>query len=96
VGVLYLGGKYFACRHCYDLSYASRNENRRFNEYPLFHVIENRSRMDKLRESIKRNFYKGKPTRKLRALNRLAEREFPYDLAFMDIYKKNQMKQKGN
>jgi hypothetical protein len=32
VGVLYLGGKYFACRHCYNLTYSSKNQSsyRRF------------------------------------------------------------------
>ena len=29
VGVLYVGGSEFACRHCYNLTYASRNESRR-------------------------------------------------------------------
>ena len=28
VAVLYAGGKYFLCRHCYDLTYNSRNESR--------------------------------------------------------------------
>ncbi len=30
VGVLYKGTKYFACRHCHNLTYSSRNQNRRF------------------------------------------------------------------
>jgi len=28
VGKLYAGGKYFLCRHCYDLTYQTRKENR--------------------------------------------------------------------
>lgn len=28
VALLYGAGKYFACRHCYDLAYASQHENR--------------------------------------------------------------------
>ncbi|NPV81468.1 MAG: hypothetical protein HPY52_14590 [Firmicutes bacterium] len=28
VGKLYLGGKYFLCRHCYDLAYESQREDR--------------------------------------------------------------------
>lgn len=27
VGILAASGKYFLCRHCYDLSYSSQNEN---------------------------------------------------------------------
>jgi hypothetical protein len=27
VGILFLGGSYFLCRHCYHLSYSSQNEN---------------------------------------------------------------------
>lgn len=91
VAVLYKGGDYFACRHCYNLSYQSRNENRRYRDYALFYVLGNRNRMDKLRASMKRSFYNGKPTRKQRALDKLAEREFPYALEFMDIYKKKQL-----
>ncbi|NSW83139.1 MAG: hypothetical protein HPY90_07670 [Syntrophothermus sp.] len=30
VGKLYLGGKYFLCRHCYDLVYESQRENRAY------------------------------------------------------------------
>ena len=31
VGVLYLGGKYFGCRHCYNLTYKSSKENHKFD-----------------------------------------------------------------
>ncbi len=31
VGVLYLGGKYFGCRHCHNLTYESCKENHRFD-----------------------------------------------------------------
>jgi len=30
VGKLYLGGKYFLCRHCYDLAYESQREDRAY------------------------------------------------------------------
>jgi len=86
VAVLYKGGKYFACRHCYNLSYSSRNENRRYKDYSLFYVLSNRSKIEELEQKIKRRKYAGKPTRKQLALNRLHEREFPYT---MDIYKRN-------
>ena len=90
VGVLYLGGKYFACRHCYDLTYESRNENRRFRDYALFYVLGNMKKKEELEEKIKRRFYRGKPTRKQRALDKLQARESPYALEIMsrDIYRK--------
>ena len=30
VAKLYVGGKYFLCRHCYDLTYTSRQESRKY------------------------------------------------------------------
>lgn len=93
VGMLYLGGKYFACRHCYNLSYQSRNENRRYRDYALFYVLGNRMKIEKLEEKIKRRFYNGKPTRKQKTVDRMRKREFPYALEVMnmDIYKKKQL-----
>ena len=73
VGTLYLasGGDYFGCRHCYDLSYESRNEPRfaRFGGigYPL--VVERK--IDELYSQIKRWTWRGRPTRKVRRLQAL-------------------------
>src|SRR3989338_494157 len=80
-GVLYLGGKYFACRHCYNLSYESRNENRRFKDFPLFAVITGMQKKEDLQDAIKRKYYNGKPTRRQKALDRLENRLMPYQLA---------------
>ncbi|MFH1067896.1 MAG: hypothetical protein V1746_08355 [bacterium] len=34
VGVLYLGnGKYFGCRHCYNLTYTSAKESHKFDRF---------------------------------------------------------------
>ena len=80
-GTLYLasGGKYFGCRHCYELSYESRNECRlgRFGSigYPL--VAERK--IGELYRQIKRWTWQGKPTRKVRTLKALE--------AKMDTYK---------
>lgn len=56
VGKLFLGGgsKYFACRHCYNLTYESRNCGYSVTDPDL----------DKLGMSIKRWHYNGKLTRK--------------------------------
>lgn len=68
VRTLYCGGKHFGCRHCYNLSYMSRNQNTRYKHFPLFRAIEIGSRIDKLRERIKRSHYGGQPTRLRRRL----------------------------
>ena len=85
VGVLYLGGKYFACRHCYDLTYSSKNENRRYKSYPLFAVLGGYKKTEELEGKIKRRFYAGKPTRKQRRLDRHYARMFPYMVAARNI-----------
>jgi len=85
VGNLYKLGKYFACRHCHNLSYDSRNENRRFRDYALFYVLTNRKKIDLLKQKMKRRVYAGKPTKMQIAINKLYDKELPYAL---DIYKK--------
>jgi len=71
VGILYLGGKYFACRHCYNLCYSSQNVNRRSSYYALGLMFNAEEREAKLREQIKRGYYNGKPTRKQRILDKV-------------------------
>lgn len=58
VAKLYLGasGRYFGCRHCYDLTYASR-----INSYTYCAPD-----IDEYKKKIKRWYYRGKPTRKHR------------------------------
>ncbi len=68
VAKLYMGGKYFACRHCYDLSYSSRNENRRFYLFPLGQILDGETKIEKLRAKVKTKLYNGKPTRNYRRL----------------------------
>ncbi|MBA7519383.1 hypothetical protein ES705_11461 [subsurface metagenome] len=70
VGVLYLGDSGFACRHCYNLTYESRNESRR----GFFGAIETMFKAEKIREGMKRRFYNGKPTRKMIRYMALRER----------------------
>lgn len=71
VGVLYLGDKYFGCRHCYDLTYDSKNRNRRSMHAPLFQAMYDSKKADELRKQIKRCFYNGKPTRKFKRFLKL-------------------------
>jgi hypothetical protein len=76
VGTLYLspGGKYFGCRHCYDLSYESRNESRLGRPGGLGYPLTLECQIEKLYGQIKRRFYAGRPTRKYRRLMRMESR----------------------
>ncbi len=67
VGVLYLppGEVRFLCRHCYNLSYHSRNR------CTMESFGDTSRQIDKLRSEIKRWSYRGRPTRKVRRLQAL-------------------------
>lgn len=78
VGTLYLGGKYFACRHCYDLSYDSRNENRKYKLFPLFASLSSMQKIEELEDQIKRRYYAGRPTRKQRKLDKVTAKMWYY------------------
>jgi hypothetical protein len=71
VGTIYKNGDLFACRHCYDLTYASKKVNRSYKHFALFNVLEVEMKTEELESQIKRRYYAGKPTRKQRKLNRL-------------------------
>jgi hypothetical protein len=74
VGTLYKDGDYFACRHCYNLAYSSQKVNRRYKLFPLFDVFNFDDKISALEKQIKRRYYKGKPTKKQRKLERLYRR----------------------
>ncbi len=80
VGKLYLppGGKYYGCRHCYDLSYESRNDSRhgRLAHMGRFLVLDRRR--EKLMEGMTHWTYRGVPTRKARRLRALEARMYSY------------------
>jgi hypothetical protein len=79
VGTLYLasGGDYFGCRHCYDLSYESRNEPRLARPGGFGYLLVLDRRYEELYQTIKRWTYRGRPTRKAKKLHAL-ERELNY------------------
>jgi hypothetical protein len=68
------GGSYFGCRHCYDLSYESRNESRLGRFGSIGYPLKVDKQYEYLYKQIKRWTYKGKPTRKARKLQVLEER----------------------
>lgn len=61
VGVLYLDGKHFACRHCHNLTYNSRNLS---GISKVAGQVISAPELDKLESEIKRKYYAGKMTRK--------------------------------
>ena len=77
------GAVYFGCRHCYNLSYESRNESRlgRFGNIGYNIVAERK--IEELYSQIKRWTWRGRPTRKarkLRALERKSDVSVGYAL----------------
>ena len=70
VGVLYRAPRadYYGCRHCYNLSYESRNDSRhgRLGYLGRFLILDRQ--IEKLRERMHRRTYRGMPTRKARRL----------------------------
>ncbi|MHC4645131.1 MAG: hypothetical protein ACYTBJ_06500 [Planctomycetota bacterium] len=84
-GTLYLAssGHYFGCRHCYNLSYESRNECRLGRFGQLGYILRAERQYEELYRSIKRWRWRGRPTRKARKLHLLdkkMERAGPLDI----------------
>lgn len=79
VAVLYKSGDWFGCRHCHELSYESRNQNRRYKMMPLFEILRAEKKIEDIAQTMKRRFYRGKPTRKLRRIHRLNRKAADYE-----------------
>lgn len=63
VGVLYLGDKYFACRHCYHLTYASRKLS---GYWKTIGSVISMPDLENMESKIKRKWYAGKMTKRYR------------------------------
>jgi hypothetical protein len=76
VGVLYRapGADYYGCRHCYNLSYESRNERRHGRIAYMGHFLTLSTRLKKLLEQTNRWTYRGMPTWKAQRLYALKAR----------------------
>jgi len=64
-------GKYYGCRHCYNLSYESRNESRLGRPGGLGYWLKVERQYEDLYEQTKRWTYRGQPTKKARKLHAL-------------------------
>jgi len=88
VGVLYLGSKYFACRHCYDLTYESRKLS---GWQKAFGRVISIPELDELKAKIKRKHYAGMMTKKYRKYlerNERAERAFMFTCSHLFTMRK--------
>jgi len=69
---------YYGCRHCYDLSYESRNETRSGMFGAYGGVLRTERQIEDLRSQIKRWTWRGRPTRRVRRLEKLERQESRY------------------
>lgn len=68
------GSDIFACRHCHNLSYYSKNQNRRNKYFPLIESARLKRLLEKDKPNIKRVFYNGKTTKKMESLLKLKDK----------------------
>lgn len=61
VGVLYKSGDYFGCRHCYNLTYASRKLS---GKHKAFGKITSIPEFEEMEKSLRCKYYKGKMTKR--------------------------------
>jgi len=65
VATLYKNGDFFACRHCYDLTYDSRNLS---GFAKPFGTVISFPELERLEQEVKRRYYRGKPTKSYQRL----------------------------
>ena len=70
VAKLYGPETYFLCRHCYNLTYLSRNENRSYRN-PIFRDFVIMANIEEREETLTKTTYKGIPTKKQMIINKL-------------------------
>ena len=68
------GSELFGCRHCYNLSYESRNECRLGRFGQLGYILKAERQYEELYKQIKRWTWRGRPTRKARRLHILKQK----------------------
>ena len=78
VGKLYKapGENYFGCRHCYNLSYESRNECRLGRFGQLGYILKAEGQYEEPYNSIKRWTWRGRPTKKVKKLRKLEQKMY--------------------
>lgn len=69
VGVIFIIGKWYGCRHCGNICYASQNRGGKYRGSSV-----TAPDIDEAEKQVKRYYYRGKPTRKYRRVIRLNEK----------------------
>lgn len=87
VGALFMGGKYLACRHCYNLTYNSRNL---FGASKIAGQVISEPELEGLWKEAKTQYYAGKMTRKYRRYlrkSKKADRQLMFMASSLGLYK---------
>lgn len=84
VRVLYSIGDWFGCRRCADLTYQSCNEGKHLRS-GTFGVFSTLFKSDEYLATLKRRYYRGKPTRKYRKYLKIGSRLTQKD--YLDVFK---------
>lgn len=79
VGKLYFSGGSFVCRRCGDVTYSSKNINRKSNFYILYNCINMDKRLGELQSKITKKYYKNKPTKPFKKYLHLYNKLHSYD-----------------
>jgi hypothetical protein len=82
VSVLYRYGDYFACRHCHNVTYASRNLSGKHKTLGYAHLYAN---LDYLRRLQRHTHYRGIVTRRYRQYLRIEQKVFDSYKDFLRI-----------
>jgi len=77
IAVLYKKKDYFGCRHCQNLSYSSRNRNRRHKDYWLIRTLTIGNKIEAQKLKCKRKRYAGRLTKNQEKLFRLYDKIRP-------------------
>lgn len=78
------------CRHCYNLSYESRNEPRLARFGGIGYPIKAERQFEDLYKQIKRWTYRGKPTKKARKSRAIENRLNAYGMTDWDAVLRGQ------
>jgi hypothetical protein len=75
VGCLYMGQRYFLCRHCLNLAYESQNKNRRGTYGLLGQLFDGEQRAEELYKNIRwQTHYNGLETKRYKKYQRYSNR----------------------
>ncbi|MDD2564090.1 MAG: hypothetical protein PHU27_07745, partial [Salinivirgaceae bacterium] len=78
-GKLYFFGKYFACRRCGDITYNSKNINRKNSFYIPSNCINMDRRLRELQSKVTKKYYKNKLTKPFKKYLHLYNKLHSYD-----------------